>query len=88
MHACNPSTRVGGRGSEVQGNLQLHEEFKASLGYMRPCLQKRRRRERRNRGRKRRIPRKEARRAGGAVLTQSFTSLAFGGAMVKRSIIV
>jgi hypothetical protein len=29
---------VGRRGSEIQDQLQLHMEFEASLGYVRPCL--------------------------------------------------
>ena len=39
MHACNPSNGVEAGGLEVQGNLQLREEFKASLGYMREGIE-------------------------------------------------
>lgn len=29
-----------GEGSEVQGQPQVHRQFQATLGYMRPCLYK------------------------------------------------
>lgn len=36
-HICNPSTLKGeGRDSGVQGHLQLHREFKASLEILSP----------------------------------------------------
>lgn len=40
-HACHPSTQEVGAGGPhtAQGHLQLHREIKASLDYMRPCLQ-------------------------------------------------
>lgn len=49
VHACNSNTQeVEGGGSEVQGHPQLHSEFKASLGYIKPYLKiKRRRKEKR-----------------------------------------
>lgn len=40
-HTSNPSTwEVQTEGSEVHLNLQLHNQFRASLGYMRPVLNK------------------------------------------------
>lgn len=37
---CDPSTgEVGAGGSEIQGYLWLHREFKASLGYVGPYRQ-------------------------------------------------
>lgn len=42
VHGCNPSTKeleTGGLG--VVHKPQLHSKFKASVGYMRPCLKKR-----------------------------------------------
>lgn len=44
VHICNsqdPGSR--GRRIRVQGHPQLHSKFKASLGYMRPCLGKKKR---------------------------------------------
>ena len=39
-HACNPSTqKAEAEGPEVQGQLALHREIKASLGYTR-CVSK------------------------------------------------
>lgn len=44
---CTTQSRCWGTGlggedtSGVQGPLRLHREFETSLGYMRPCLQKR-----------------------------------------------
>lgn len=37
VRACNPWTQHTG-GSGVQGQLQLHSKFGASLGHVRPCL--------------------------------------------------
>lgn len=39
VHAYNPSPFKGeAGGSEVKGCLWQHTEFKASLGYMNPCI--------------------------------------------------
>lgn len=39
MQACNHSAwMIDTGGSGVQGHSQQHSKFKASLGYIRPCL--------------------------------------------------
>lgn len=51
VHVCNPFTgEVKAEGSKVQGKPQLHKEFKASMGCMRPCLktEKKGKKERKN----------------------------------------
>jgi hypothetical protein len=40
-HSLNPHDKGAGE-SEIQGYLQLHAEFEASLVYIRACLKKRR----------------------------------------------
>ena len=40
-HICNPRTQeVEVGGSDIQGHSKIHNEFKAMLGYMRSCLQR------------------------------------------------
>lgn len=34
-HACDPSSGVEARGSEIHGHSQLHSKLKASLSYLR-----------------------------------------------------
>jgi hypothetical protein len=42
VHACNPNTlEFEARGSQVQGQPEIHSEFQVSLSYIvRPCLKK------------------------------------------------
>lgn len=41
VHVCHPNTQEAeAEGSEVQGQPWLHSEFEVTLGYMRPCLKK------------------------------------------------
>lgn len=39
-HLWSQNLKVEARGSEVHGHFQIHDKFKASLGYMRCCLRK------------------------------------------------
>ena len=42
VHACSPSLSEAEAGRPgIQSHLWLHTVFKASLGYMRPCLRNR-----------------------------------------------